>query len=81
MSRDPFRDEPIFAMRDMTRIGDAAHDCFKDEIAIDFPSIGGLVERVRDARVIGAERGLEDLERAAGGLDAHPRGPSGFGSG
>lgn len=49
MRRDPFRDEPIFAMRDMTRIGDAAYECFKDEIAIDFPSIGGLVERVRDA--------------------------------
>jgi DnaJ-class molecular chaperone len=27
----------------------AAHDCFADEIAIDFPSVDPLVERVRDA--------------------------------
>jgi hypothetical protein len=47
--RDPFRDEPIFAMRDAARATEASHDCFKDEIAIDFPSIGGLVDRVRDA--------------------------------
>lgn len=47
--RDPFRDEPIFAMRDMTRIDTATHDCFKDEIAIDFPSVTRLVDRVRDA--------------------------------
>jgi len=47
--RDPFRDEPIFAMRDAAPVGDATQDCFKDEIAIDFPSIGGLVDRVRDA--------------------------------
>ncbi len=49
MRRDPFRDEPIFAMREATRAADAAHDCFTDEIAIDFPSIGRLVDRVRDA--------------------------------
>jgi len=47
--RDPFRDEPIFAMRNSARAGEATHDCFKDEIAIDFPSVGGLVDRVRDA--------------------------------
>jgi hypothetical protein len=28
---------------------DQRHDCFADEIAIDFPSVGDLVERVRDA--------------------------------
>ncbi|MGE3956692.1 MAG: hypothetical protein AB7H96_08240 [Vicinamibacterales bacterium] len=49
MRRDPFRDEPIFAMRDMTRIGEVTHDCFQDEIAIDFPSVEGLVDRVREA--------------------------------
>ena len=27
----------------------ASHDCFADEIAIDFPSVNPLVERVRDA--------------------------------
>jgi hypothetical protein len=47
--RDPFRDEPIFAMRDAARVGEAAHDAFTDEIAIDFPSVGRLVDRVRDA--------------------------------
>src|SRR5689334_15664765 len=25
------------------------HDCFADEIAIDFPSVGAAVERMRDA--------------------------------
>jgi hypothetical protein len=28
---------------------DQPHGCFDDEIAIDFPSVGNLVERVRDA--------------------------------
>ena len=27
----------------------ASHDCFADEIAIDFPSVDPLVDRVRDA--------------------------------
>ncbi|MGC4082623.1 MAG: hypothetical protein QM736_11060 [Vicinamibacterales bacterium] len=67
MRRDPFRDEPIFAMRDMTRIGESAPDCFEDEIAIDFPSIGGLVDRVR-GRVPGRR-----CARARGNGDA--RGP------
>ena len=26
-----------------------AHECFSDEIAIDFPSVGRVVERMRDA--------------------------------
>jgi len=26
-----------------------AHECFADEIAIDFPSVGSVVERMRDA--------------------------------
>lgn len=61
MSRDPFRDDPIFAMRPSARAAEASHDCFRDEIAIDFPSIGGLVERVRDAF-------LGDDERDAVGM-------------
>ena len=36
-------------MRDVTRVSDAPHDCFTDEIAIDFPSIHRLVDRVRTA--------------------------------
>lgn len=39
----------------MARAFDGPHDCFHDEIAIDFPSIGGLVDRVRDA-FLGDER-------------------------
>jgi hypothetical protein len=62
--RDPFRDEPIFAMRETTRSGEASHDCFEDEIAIDFPSIGGLVDRVRDAF-------LGDEARETGGTVRH----------
>jgi hypothetical protein len=38
----------------------AAHDCFADEIAIDFPSVEPLVERVRDA-FLGERDGLETL--------------------
>jgi hypothetical protein len=56
VSRDPFRDEPIFAMREPARASDAPQDCFKDEIAIDFPSIHRLVERVRDAFLGDEER-------------------------
>lgn len=47
--RDRFRRQPLLPL------GDAAHDagalqgCFADEIAIDFPSVGALVDRVRDA--------------------------------
>lgn len=36
-------------MRDVTQVTDASSDCFRDEIAIDFPSVNGLVDRVRDA--------------------------------
>ena len=28
---------------------DRSHDCFADEVAIDFPSVGDMVERVRQA--------------------------------
>ena len=49
MRRDPYRDEPIFAMRDVTHVGDGSIYSFEDEVAIDFPSVGNLVERVRDA--------------------------------
>jgi hypothetical protein len=49
VKRDPFRDEPIFAVRTVTQTADGMQDCFQDEIAIDFPSVDGLVERVKDA--------------------------------
>lgn len=36
-------------MRHTARAGDAPQDCFKDEIAIDFPSVHSLVDRLREA--------------------------------
>jgi hypothetical protein len=38
------------------------HDCFEDEIAIDFPSVGNVVDRMRDAFL--GERGDADVLRA-----------------
>ena len=38
------------------------HDCFADEIAIDFPSVGRVVERMRDAFL--GERVEADVLRA-----------------
>ena len=38
---------------------DVPHDCFADEIAIDFPSVGHVVERIRDAFL--GERPRADL--------------------
>jgi len=35
------------------------HECFEDEIAIDFPSVGNVVDRMRDAFL--GERGDEVL--------------------
>jgi hypothetical protein len=49
VKRNPSPDDPIFAMRDVARAADAAQDCFTDEIAIDFPSVDRLVDRVKDA--------------------------------
>jgi hypothetical protein len=38
------------------------HECFADEIAIDFPSVGGVVDRMRDAFL--GERVDADVLRA-----------------
>jgi hypothetical protein len=38
---------------------DVPHECFADEIAIDFPSVGHVVERIRDAFL--GERPCADL--------------------
>jgi hypothetical protein len=45
-----------------------ARGCFDDEIAIDFPSIGPVVERMRDA-LLGADRAT-DAQAAAISLSA-----------
>jgi hypothetical protein len=47
MTRDPFRDRSLPVKWDTVRPA-AAHDCFADEIAIDFPSVGHVVERMRE---------------------------------
>lgn len=47
-------------MRDVTRVTDTPHDCFTDEIAIDFPSIHRVVERLRDAFL--GDDGSEDTD-------------------
>jgi hypothetical protein len=49
VSRDPFRHEPVSSIWDAVPSADVSQDCFADEIAIDFPSVEPLVERVRDA--------------------------------
>src|SRR6476646_5794961 len=40
-----------------------SHECFADEIAIDFPSVGNVVDRMRDAFL--GERVDADILRAA----------------
>lgn len=49
MKPDPFRDQPIVATWDSAHAPLTRHDCFADEIAVDFPSEGHFVQRVRDA--------------------------------
>jgi DnaJ-class molecular chaperone len=52
---------PIVSVLTVAYDTDQPHDCFADEIAIDFPSVDHLVERVRDAF----------LGERAGGDDTH----------
>jgi hypothetical protein len=60
VSRDPFRHDPVLPVWDAVSAADTPHDCFADEIAIDFPSVGDLVERVRDA-FLGEREGADTL--------------------
>ena len=48
VNREPFRDRSLRARPHAARPA-ATQDCFADEIAIDFPSVGQAVERMRDA--------------------------------
>ena len=49
MNHEPYRPHSLRAT--WRRVSPAAvpHDCFADEIAIDFPSVDHVVERMRDA--------------------------------
>jgi hypothetical protein len=49
VSRDHSPHDPSTAPWDFVRASVAPHECFADEVDIDFPSVDHLVERVRDA--------------------------------
>jgi hypothetical protein len=51
--------KPESLKRELAHDTDRPHDCFADEIAIDFPSVGDLVARVRDA-FLGERAGGDD---------------------
>jgi hypothetical protein len=59
MGRDPHH-EPIPVLWDSVRVAASTRDCFADEIAIDFPSVNPLVERVR-AAFLGERPGVDTL--------------------
>ncbi len=46
--RRPLHDDATRPLRLVLGSGTDPHSCFHDEIAIDFPSIGAVVERMRD---------------------------------
>lgn len=50
MSREPFRHNALPVTWDVVRApAAAARECFSDEIAIDFPSLDHMVDRIREA--------------------------------
>jgi hypothetical protein len=60
VSSDRFRFLPPNAEWDATSAALAPHDCFADEIAIDFPAIHRIVPRVRD-RFLGVHGDVDTL--------------------
>jgi hypothetical protein len=71
---EPFRHNAVPVTWDVVRSADAAEDCFADEIAIDFPSLEHVVERIRDAfleerppaEILSTELQLSTLEARRG---------------
>jgi hypothetical protein len=59
VSRDPYKFLP-HADRDTPGLAHTPRDCFADEVAIDFPSVGQFVPRVRD-RFLGLPSDAETL--------------------
>lgn len=49
MSRHRFREPPLPTLWEPRGAAGAPQNCFADEIAIDFPSVGDLVDRVRES--------------------------------
>ena len=60
MSRDFFRSQPLPGVWRSSNPVSRLHDCFADEVAIDFPSVGHFVERVRHG-FLGEGAGTEVL--------------------
>ena len=60
MTRDPFGHCSFRAARRSAQ-SMPVQECFADEVAIDFPSVGRVVERMRDA-FLREDAGGEDLE-------------------
>jgi hypothetical protein len=49
VSRERYRGEPLPLLWELRGANGPQQNCFADEIAIDFPSVGAIVPRVRDA--------------------------------
>ena len=49
MHREPYRPQPLRAVPHVVPRETTPQACFADEIAIDFPSVGDVVERMRNA--------------------------------
>ena len=60
MTRDPFGQHVLRAARAAGPPAPAP-ECFADEVAIDFPAVGRVVERMRDG-FLREESGGDDLE-------------------
>jgi len=60
VSRDSFRSHPLPGVWRSSNPVSRLHDCFADEVAIDFPSVGHFIERVRDG-FLGEGAGTEIL--------------------
>jgi hypothetical protein len=60
VSADFFHDPPSPTLWESARAAREVHDCFADEIAIDFPSVDPLVERAC-GRFFGEQPGAEIL--------------------
>jgi hypothetical protein len=60
VSRDSYRYQPLPRVWESSNAVSPLHDCFADEVAIDFPSAGHFVERVRDG-FLGEPGGREIL--------------------
>ena len=74
MSREPYRHHSVPVAWDAVRSAAESQDCFADEVVIDFPSVGHVVDRIREsflgerpaADVLATELQLSTLEARRG---------------